>query len=377
VATAAAVALVVATGTASLVRGAGTPEPAGPSLRDVVVPQRVDLIGFPYELSGIHRADGDGDVETGQGADGPQAVSLVATGLGTGEATLWAGLLPIARVRGDQQVSAATDAPSLDALRVEFDGAPDTARAEVAVYQPTGALPPGHASDGVVFRQQYADRDLVAAAFGTAGGEASADVTGSNDDLNVSAYCHSSTPDLWLHTAGTTGGTPCGDLDTGNDPGASNQHSLLPPQPGDRTYSVYVTQGKEGPRATGVDVTFGFGIYRQAIAPIRMLGTDLASVIEAAGRRWVLDDVLASDDGDYEVDTSHGDVFVAVAYRGALGMSVSWASAPEGGWGGFRETEPQGPGAIYPGVLLAGDHTVHLNLTGPDAESRLGVYRPE
>ena len=51
VAVAAAVALVLAAGTVGLVRGAATPEPAGPTLDDVQVPQRIEMSGFPSECS--------------------------------------------------------------------------------------------------------------------------------------------------------------------------------------------------------------------------------------------------------------------------------------------------------------------------------------
>ena len=375
---AAVAALVIAAGTAGMVRGSGSPEPAGPTLDDVRVPERVDIYGFPYGLTETQRAAADGSVAL-EHPDGPAAVSLVATGLGSGSATLWSGPIPVARVRGDERVAVPVDGVVLTELRVELDGAPDAARAEVAVYEPTGELAPGVRSGDVVFRRQYADRELVAASFGEGGQTASAEIPDGTGDLDVSAYCHSATPDLWLQVDGTTGGMPCDDVDQGNDPGAANQNYLLAPRADDHTYGVHVTRGNGGPRATGVDVDFGFGVYRQAAAPQRVLGAEAATVLEANGRTWRLDDVLDADGGgDIEVDTSQGDAYIAIAYADALGMSVSWAGAPDGGWGGFRPgDEPQGPGVMYPGLLLAGTPAVRLDLTGPDAQARVLVYRSE
>ncbi len=378
VAVAAAVALVLAAGTVGLVRGAATPEPAEPTLDDVQVPQRIEMSGFPYELTDTQRAADDGTV-TIEGADDSEGrvVTLVATGLGSGYATLWWGYYPVARVRGGEQLSRPVDAGPTE-LRVEFDDTPDSARAEVALYEPTGELAPGVASDGVVFRQRYGDRELVDAAFGHAGGDATVDVPDAVDDLDVSPYCHSATSDLWIHSEGIIGGVLCADVDTGNDPGAANQ-GYLQPQSGENTYTVYVTKGEDGPRATDVDVTFGVGLYRQTVAPTRVLGAEVLTVLELDGRTWRLADVLGASEGDkYEVDTSHGDVYIGAVYVGAVSGFLSWPGAPEGRWGGFTDNDqPEHPGAMYGPVLLAGDHTVQLHLEGPDAEGRVLVYRLE
>jgi hypothetical protein len=152
----------------------------------------------------------------------------------------------------------------------------------------------------------------------------------------------------------------------------------LDPQPGDRTLGVYVTRGSNGPRATSVDVTFGVALYRLAVAPTTVLGVDVRTVVDFNGRSWRLDEVLDSGPSEYEVDTSAGDVYLGVVYVRATEMLMTSRSAPEGGWGGFRKGGGrQGPGTMYPGILFAGDHTVELNLGGPDADSRLLVYRPE
>lgn len=369
VAAAAAVALVLATGTTALVRGTDDPEPAGPKLEDVRVPQRIEVLGAPYQLTGTARAAADGHIDAPAGA-GNRFVTLVAAGLGSGEATLWSDYWPIARVRGVQQLSA--PAPAGDDLRVELHGAPRSARAEVAIYEPTGEPAPGIAADGVVFADRYDDRELVDAQFATAGADATVDVPDDEDDLTVSAYCRSETDDLWLHQSGTDGGVPCADL------ASVTPEPRLNPQRGERTLGVYVTQGRNGPRATGVDVTFGVALYRLAVAPTTVLGVDVRTVVDYNGRTWRLDDVLDSGPSEYEVDTSDGDVYLGVVYVRATKMLMTSRSAPEGGWGGFPEGGgPQGPGTMYPGILFAGDHTVELNLGGPDADTRLLVYRPE
>ncbi|WP_243056741.1 hypothetical protein [Nocardioides sp. SR21] len=374
VAVAAVVVLVVATATVGLVRGGESPQPAG--LGDVDVPAEVSVHGFGYRLADTVRASADGTIDLDE-SRGPRAVTLVATGLGSGQATLWSGYWPIARVRGGEQISPVTTDVLTD-LRVEFEDAPAAARAELAVYSPDGDLPPGVAHDGVVFRQQWGDQELVAAAFGEAGGEATAEAPDLTRDMDVSPFCRSETSDLWLHTEGTNGGMPCADFDQGSDPGPANQDWLGSPDPERPDYSVYVTQGRNGPRADGVDVTFGFGIYRQGVPTTEVLGADHPTVLEAVGRTWQLDEVLDREAGeDFSVDTSQGDVYIGVAYADILSMTIGWRGAPEEGWGGTPpQDEPQGPGGMYMGVLLAGEDTVEVDVTGPDAQTRLLVYRP-
>lgn len=371
---AAVVALVAATAAVGLVRAPRSPEPIG--LGDVDVPTQISVHGFGYRLTETVRASADGAVDLDESTD-PRAVTLVATGLGSGQATLVSGYWPIARVRGGEQISPVTTDVLTD-LRVELEGTPDSARAELAVYEPDGELPPGVAHDGVVFRQQWGDQELVAAAFGESGGEATAEAAGLTRDMEVSAFCRSETKDLWLHTAGGQGGMPCDDLDQGSDPGPANQGWLGSPDPGRGDYSVYVTQGEDGPRADGVDVTFGFGIYRQAVPTTEVLGSDMMTVLEYAGRTWRLDEVLEREPGeDYQVDTSQGDVFIAVPYADVLSLSISWDGAPEGeGWGGIPPVDEPEDGGIYMGVLLAGEDAVRVEATGPDAQTRVVVYRP-
>ena len=264
VAAAAAVALVVATGTTALVRGTDDPEPAGPKLEDVRVPQRIEVLGTPYRLTGTARAAADGSIDAPAGGD-DRFVTLVAAGLGSGEATLWSDYWPIARVRGDQQLSA--PAPAGDDLRVELDGAPRSARAEVAIYEPTGEPAPGVAADGVVFAQRYDDRELVDAQFATAGADATVDVPDGADDLTVSAYCHSETDDLWLHQSGTDGGFPCADLATVDARGAARRRSRASAPSASTSPRAGTARGR--PVSTS---TFGVALYRQAVAPTTVLG---------------------------------------------------------------------------------------------------------
>lgn len=380
VAMAAVAALVVTTATAGVLRGGTDPEPAGPSLDDVRVPQRVDVLGFPYELTTTQRAGVDGTVTVADAPDGLAAVTLVATGLGSGEATLWSGYYAMARVRGNEHLSVPVDGVALSQLRIEFDGTPDSARAEVAIYEPTGGLAPGVTSAGAVFRQQYAGHELVDAAFGEAGGEVRLVAPDSLDDLDTSAYCHSTTPGLWLHQEGASGGTPCADLASDHDPGPANEGALFPPRRGDDSIAVYVTRGEGGPRATGLDVTFGLALYRQTAAPTRLFGADVPTVLEEYGRSWRLAETVPwTGEDDIEVDTSHSDALVAAAYVGATSGYLSWAGAPEGGWtrfGGAGEASSS-PSVMYGPLLLAGDHMVQLHLEGPDPQGRLLVYRPE
>lgn len=380
VAMAAAVAVVAATATVGVLRSPATPEPAGPTLEDVQVPQRIDIHGFPYELTQTQRAGADGTVTLDTPPEGPAGVRLVATGLGSGQATLWSGSYPVARVRGEEQVSPVTDGAAPSALRVEFEDTPGSARAEVAIYEPTAELAPGISSGSVVFRQQYGGHELVAAAFGEGGDEARVDVPASIAGLTTSAYCHSGTTGLWLHGVGDDGALRCGDLDTGNDPGPTNEGFPDRPRIGDATAGVYVTTGKDGPRATDVDVTFGVALYRETVAPTQVIGAQVPTVLEQHGRTWRLDDVISWDGSEsYEVDTSDGDALVAATTIGTTSEFLSWRGAPDGGWIGRSENGAvsESAGTMYGPVLLAGDHTVQLHLEGPDPQGRLLVYRPE
>lgn len=383
VAVSAAAALVVATGTLTLVRGASAPEPAAPLFDGV--PQSIEVHGFPYELSSTSVLENDGRLEL----DPDQVVSLVATGLGRGSATLFGLPVPhldvaLARVRGDEQVSAPVDVDSgLESVQVRLDGAPDGARVGLAVYEPTGDLAPGVAADGVVFRQRIADWTLDDAAFAAADGTAEVSARGTGE-LDLALYCRAERPGLWLHVVYPTGlddPRRCSEYDWGaHDPGRNHGY-LSEDRPGENAVSAYVTDGEDGTPAT--DVLFGVAIYHREVPRTEVLGEDVApTVFEFAGRTWRLDEVrtMRSANERIEIDTSDGDLFFGYVVR-ADDSRFAWHGELDPGdmrGGGQDGALPQPASWGQGGILFAGDHyVIDAQLVGEDSAGAVVTYRPE
>jgi hypothetical protein len=367
-----AAALVVVAGVSatSMLRSTPTePQPVGRVVVGVDVPAGIDIFGFPYELATV--AELTDETTHVDPADHDQALVLAASGLGEGSATLYSNGDPIARVRGDEQVSApvAVFEAGID-LEVRLDRADDGARVGVAVYEATGELAPGVSNGDVVFREEVAGARLVAGAFSSPG-QSSVDLDAevSGDKVRLVFYC-SASDDLWINVSidgdGALGST-CGD--TGVDAGAQTS-ATTPVDAGPHDVRVYLTRGSDGPEvAPAGGEVFGVGIYDPAASGRTIMGTDLDSHVEYGGRTWVLDQVL---DATSSLDTMEGDRLLGLVGRGEQ-IRASWSSRLSIGEGSATES-PDDTVTSIAGLLLAGDY-YDVDIDG--GEGRLLVYRPE
>lgn len=379
VAVAAAVLLVASTVTVlSTVSGRHDLDPAGPSVVGVQVPRQIDVLGFPYAVETTRSLGSGGRVELADSGRS-RAVLLAGHSLGTGSATLFLYGEPVARVRGQEQVSVPVTVGQGDLeLRVRLDGAAADATAGVAVYDTTEELAPGVSDGEVVFRDEVAGNSLITAAFSDGDtAEATVHFRGRLDQRGLADYCN---PDpgekgLWLNVSldgHPASGTTCRD-DGSRDPGG-NWSTFDGTKSRAHTVEVYLTRGSRGPRvSSGAQV--GLGVYDVSVPSVSVLGADVPRRVESMGRTWVLDRVESS--GSATVDTAGGDRMLGVvsagrrvwaSYRGRLlhGETTSMSSAVR-----------LGPGFGWGEVLLAGDrYRVRVQTSSPSAYGALVIYRP-
>jgi hypothetical protein len=368
-AVAAVLVLVAGVAGAATLRGPSDVDPAGQVVVGVDVPATIDVQQFPYGLAQL--ADVTDDQVHVDPRDHDQAVLLAARGLGTGSATLYSQGEPIARVHGDQQVSApvAIGVAGID-LRVRFDGTGADARAGVAVYEATGELAPGVDDGDAVFRNQVAGASLVAGAFSSPG-ETSVklDARSSGGPLRFAFYCTAEDDGLWLNVSVDGGGalgSGCGDTDP--DAGVGTWATARYPA-GDHRVRVFLTDGSDGPEVAPPDgAVIGVGIYDPPADGPRVMGTRVDSHVEYGGRDWILDEVVGAPT---TVDTTDGDVLLGFVGRGDP-VGASWAGRLTHG-----ETpqvdSPHDASTTLGSVLLAGDRYA---VTIDGGEGRLLVYRP-
>jgi hypothetical protein len=372
-AAAAAVSVVVvvlaAVAGAAVLREPSEIQPADPTVAGVDVPKTIEVVGFPYELRQLHSLSDDHLALTATGSE--RAVLLAASGLGSGSATLYSDDVPVARVRGDQQVAAPValgdGAPD---LRVRFDGTEAEARAGVALYETTGRLADGTDNGEAVFRDEVAGNPLLDAGFAEPGQRAVLLQAGGRlDALRVVMYCDGS-QDLWIHVAidGEDAiSSGCGDR--GRDAGAGSSGTLDDWGAGDHRFRIYLTRGADGPEITADGATFGAGIYALPTTDREILGIRVASRVEYDGRTWALDDVTTAP---ASVDTADGDVLLGVVTRDSH-PRVSWTGALDRGSEDSVYGNRGGSALALGGVLLAGDR---YDVKAVGEGTRLLLYRP-
>jgi hypothetical protein len=365
--------LVVLAGVAGtgLLRGPRDLEPAGRVVAGVHVPGSVEVLTFPYRLTGV--VDLTSAPTRVGAADHDRAVVLAASGLGTGSATLYSDDAAVARVRGDGKMSVpvALDSAGAD-MEVRFDGAGTGARAGVAVYEATGALPEGVSQGPAVFREQVAGAPLLAAVFSSPGADsAELRVDLPRGPVRFAFYC--TAPDDWwvvaTMDARSSRGTSCGATvaDAGAGPGAFAN-------PLGREHDVRVSLRNEdvfGDAEPPTGVVFGVGIYGLPSSSMQVLDADVPDSIEQLGREWVLERVLTSP---AVVDTSDGDVLLGLAGRG-LGVHAVWSGRLTMGTTTRVHTKKRTT-FTFDTILLAGDSYDVRIRADEDGKGRLLVYRP-
>lgn len=356
----------------------------------VDVPQRVAVYGFPYELTGTEPFTGPRDrlrLQHAADADRWRAVSLVASGLGGGYATLYLDGQPVARAAGADDVE--VPVPVFDGeptLRVELDGAPAEARAGVAIYGATGDLPNGVTNGTAVFRDEVAGSRLQAGAFSEPGDSSvSVPFSGRIADGRIAYYCHTRETGLWLNVATDEGGvlgTSCGaDVDVDAGDGGSNVSGSG--SAGSHVLRAYLTRGERGPRVAPPDAVLGVAVYDDPVAPQSVLGTDVATTVELDGRLWTLDRVVRQgQEGSpvrAEVDASDGDRVVGQVAAGETTW-ITWHGRLLDGESTRMGSDPgvDSTGTVVDSYLPRGD-TYQVTLHGQGGTPFRGallVYRP-
>lgn len=346
------------------------PEPAdNTTVIGVDVPERIELLGVPYRLTGSEPMD----VSFAWGDWKPHAVILVASGLGTGTATLFAQGEPVARLRAGERVAPAVLVEGAANLYVRFDGAGSHAKAGIAIYTATGEQASG-VTDGVaVFRDRVAAGQLLDAAFSD-GTSAAATIRFNErlDRVRIAEYCRTDDPGLWVNVAVDGERFLYGECGRESDPDPGTGGATWDvPTSGWHTAEVYVTRGEDGPRVPDADAVVGLGAY-----PVVRTDDGDAATLEQDGRTWLLERVVDAD--RVTIDTSGGDRLLG--YTGRRGQVwVTWRGALDDGRSGTSSTSAGlGAGSATAGVLLAGDsYDVRLHTRGEGASGRILVYRPE
>ncbi|MBA2956017.1 hypothetical protein GON03_16890 [Nocardioides sp. MAH-18] len=355
VAVAAVLVLVGGVAAASVLRSPGTPQPA--SVLGVDVPATIDVLGFPYTFEETEEL-GEGERHQLDELDGERAITLVGSDLGDGSATLLSDGEPVARVRTGEASAAPLPVGGTDpVLEVRYDGTPAGARAGVAIYEATGELAAGVSNGSVVFRDTYAGRPLLGAAF-SAPGESSVEFDADGGPtMRFVVYCDGPS-DLWVNLdidgepgmAGTCGADGTADLAAGSSATLDGLGA------GKHVVRVFVSHERDGAPADVDEVTVGAGVY--------VAGDSL----EYAGRTWLSD---AADTSPLTLELASEDLLLGASGSGDL--RLTWrGELDEGGSDGTIGQSSEG--SLVAGVLLAGD-TYQIRATGRGA--RILTYRPE
>ena len=382
----AAAAVLAVTGTAVGVDALRQPDALEPAGRVIGldVPAEASISGFPYDLTrGVELAATEPRLTLDR--DDERAVSLVARDLGTGSATLYADGEAIARVRGDEHLTAPVPTAATR-MRVRFDGTPSDARAGLALYDSTGELAAGvtDADGTAVFRDSVAGDRLIAGAFSEPGrSEATVHFTAAFSDVRFSDYCSTDEKGLWLNVEVDDQGPisgPCRD-GAGRDAGAASS-SFEGHRVEDRVVRAYLTRGPDGPEVTSDSAVVGVAVYRVPAGAELVLGMRVAQQVEYAGHSWVLDHIADQPGSSHgvlrtTVDTADGDRLLGVVGRGATVRAV-WSGRLTDGSSSYLGAGV-GTASTLGGVLLAGDrYQVTLDSeSGADFDGALLVYRPE
>lgn len=375
---AAAFAVVAVTGVAavSTLDGPDPIQPAGPSVVGVEVPRQVSVAGFPYAL------ERTAAVTPGEGlrldrSDQELAVSLVASDLGSGSATLLVDGEAVARARGGEDVELPVPVGSGQRLRVRLDGAGPQSRAGVAVYESTGELAEGVDNGTAVFRRSVAGSPLLTAAFAPEGaGEVTVTFRGRLSEARFASYCTTTEKGLWLNVEVDDDGPisgPCQVSDARD--AASSWSSFEDDHPATRhTVRAYLTHGSQGPEVDAAQAELGVGVYEQPADTREVQGMTVDPLVEYAGRTWQLVEVDA--DGATRLDVRGTDRLLGFVAEGPM-VRARWVGALDRGGSSYLGSS-QGPARMVAGVLLAGDrYDVRL----VDSRDRavpgsLLIYRP-
>lgn len=370
-AVAAAAAVVVVAGVAVAGRLDADPEPVpAEQWHGVKVPGEVELAAGTYELDEVQ------DVEPGQEValsypDGERlAISLVASGLEDGRATLLVNDYPMARLVDGRTLSSAIEAAPWT-VKVRLEGAPADARVGYALYQgPSDGLPQGEGHAEPAFLERVDDRVLAGWASAGPGESAEVTVEAPLDEITVATLCTADDGEVvTVLDGGPEWSEPCNQQVWGD--GTTNVF-------GGDSFGVESTDGEHSftVSATDPDVAVSVGIYVRGDGR-DVIGTQVAEMVEWMGRFWTLDEVTVPDEAPEAVLTK--DIEVGAEER--LIRFVSYGPHElelTSGLGRPCQVPSLAGGDITDfcsPMLLPGD-TYHLEAGGDGIGLALLVYRP-
>lgn len=309
--------------TTDVVRGPSGPEPAAaPTVAGREVPGSVSVLGHGYDLADTAQAAGDSDALRIRVPrdDVDRVVSLVASGLGGGAATLLRDGDPVARSLGDGGVEAPVRVYAGSTLVVRLGGAAPAARVGLATYAETGSRPAG-AGEGEAFFPARREGDVLLGAAFSAGRDPGVRLSyrpsGRPAELWVS--CATDQRGLWLQLE--VDGRPA--VATTCAPGSDGTPRFLSESGGapgrDHEAELFVTRGADGPRvAPGDGTRLGLAAY-DAEAPAAVVrGWGVARTVEVEGREWTSTDPASLGrlyaDGRLVLDLTAAEDDVAVGF---------------------------------------------------------------
>lgn len=406
----AAVVAIVGTGLAlgPLQRHDRSLEPTAP-LAGHAIPRDIDVTGFTYALaSSAESKPGDQKLTLSlPKTDHDRVVSLVASGLGSGDATLFRGngspdVGPVrgkpagydaGRVLDRVAVDSAVDAPVVVGpeathLTVRLRNAAAGAVVGLAAYDQTGSLPEGVSAHGMAFPKTVGNEHLVTGAIGRPG-DASVSITfrGPVRNPDLESLCATAAKGVWGHVTQTGvkgwSGGECGPLDPIADVNLGVGHSEGVPAvgfgPGLHTLTITAVPHTRGHR----DLRLALGLYDNP-APLRRVdGMNVGTRVVSGGRLWRLDRVVPYVEGRTVVDATSGPVMLGMTYVGrSASCPVATGSDRLAYYFTCNESAADGPSETS-GELLMPGATYTLSTQNPDNSRKPGsglkdilVYRP-
>lgn len=390
-------------------------EPTTP-LAGHAISRTVEVDGFTYDLATTAESrPGDSTLTLMlPKADRDRVVSLVASGLGTGEATLFAGNgrpdnlsspgQPAA-YDGDSVLDRVATASAVDVpvgvvpqrtrLTVRLRNAGAGAVVGLAVYDQGTPLPGGVSADGMAFPKTVGEERLVAASIGRQG-HRSVSITfrGPVRHPDLRQLCATARKHVWGEVTdsaskGWSGGG-CAPMDPIEDVNLGVGASAGVPSggfgPGMHTITLaafdHVAHRKDTP-VDPSDVRVAIGLYDDPSPVRRVAGMTWDTRLLSGGRMWHLDQVLPYRERAVTVDATSGPVMLGAVFAGRSNSCVvatgsdrtvfqmpctgSAAGGPLGTWGQVLM-----PGATY-----------RLSTADPDDNRKPGtglryvlIYRP-
>lgn len=370
VAVAAVVAIVATAVVTQTLRTPSDPVPAE-NWHGVDVPTEVELAAGTYDLDEIQDVKPGKELSLPYPEDERIALSLVATGLGDGSATLVMNGVPWIRLVGGHELSPPIEAFPFT-LEIELDGAPAGAEVGFARYRgPSDGLPQGEGHAEPAYLERVDDRVLADWASAGPGETAEVTVRAPLEEITIAPLCSADAGEVVMSVdADELGwGVPC-DQQTWGDGTTNVTYGSEFEAEAAEEHTIRVS-------ATDPGVGVSVGVYVRGDGP-EILGQQVAETVEFAGRTWTLDEVIDQDGAPLplsaEITTTTEDRLVQFVNAGG-GAEATFDS----GLGEPCEAMgTQGVSDFCNPILLAGD-THHIEVTGYTAstEAAILVYRPE